>query len=228
VWKTYQGTKWEDAKAVAEYVIANRARLEGGTRKFAEAFFSSTLPSYVLDAVSSQMSILRTSTVTRLPDGRCTDGGLPRRGRLLRWDLHARVGLCADDRASLPKLERGMREIDFAYEPAGGWAHAIPHAPAAGTMADHGFHAAADGQMGNVLRTYREWQICGDDAWLAKVWPSGEESLEYAWSIGMRTRMGCSTASITIRWTSSTTGRSRCARACTWRPCGPVRKWRGR
>jgi len=50
-----------------------------------------------------------------------------------------------------------------------------------GTCASHGFHAAADGQMGCVLRTYREWQISGDDEWLRKLWPSVKKSLEYAW-----------------------------------------------
>ncbi len=182
VWKTYQGNRWEDANAVAQYVIANRARLEGGTRKFAEAFFASTLPNYVLDAVSSQMSILRTSTVTRLPDG-----------TLYGWEgCHAEGGCCdgtcthvwayAQTIAHLfPKLERGMREIDFAYDlrEDGHMQFRMPLPP--GTMADHGFHAAADGQMGNVLRTYREWQICGDDAWLAKVWPAAKKALEYAW-----------------------------------------------
>jgi len=51
-----------------------------------------------------------------------------------------------------------------------------------GTPAGHGFHAAADGQMGNILRTYREWQISGDDAWLERVWPSAKKALEYAWT----------------------------------------------
>jgi uncharacterized protein (DUF608 family) len=183
VWKTYQGNRWADAAQVARYVIENRERLEAGTRKFADAFFSSTLPAYVLDAVSSQMAILRTPTVTRLPDG-----------TLYGFEgCHAESGCCegscthvwayAQTIAHLfPRLERGMREIDFAYdlrEEDGHMQFRMELPP--GTRAGHGFHAAADGQMGNVLRTYREWQICGDDEWLAKVWPAVKKALEYAW-----------------------------------------------
>ena len=28
------------------------------------------------------------------------------------------------------------------------------------------FHAAADGQMGGILKVYRDWKLCGDDDWL--------------------------------------------------------------
>jgi hypothetical protein len=44
------------------------------------------------------------------------------------------------------------------------------------------FHACADGQLGGVLKTYRDWKISGDDAWLRKVWPHVKRALEYAWN----------------------------------------------
>ena len=64
-----------------------------------------------------------------------------------------------------PQLERGARRTDFASNtrPDGDMAFRtlIPltdvlwaHAP------------AADGQMGTVLRLYREWQISGDESFL--------------------------------------------------------------
>jgi non-lysosomal glucosylceramidase len=183
VWRTYQGNKWQSAAQVAEYVIRERARLEEQTTKFAEAFFSSTLPTYVLDAISSQTSILRTPTVTRLPDG-----------TLYGFEgCHATSGCCegtcthvwtyAQTIAYLfPQLERGMREVDFKVNLRAEDGHMqfrmeLPP----GTPASHRFHAAADGQMGNVLRTYREWQISGDDEWLRRLWPSVKLALEYAW-----------------------------------------------
>jgi non-lysosomal glucosylceramidase len=183
VWKTYQGTKWDSAKSVAEYVLENMPKLEGQTRKFANTFFSSTLPTYVLDAVSSQMSILRTPTVTRLTDG-----------TFYGWEgCHINTGCCegtcthvwtyAQTIAHLfPKLERGMREADFALdlrESDGHMQFRMELPP--GTVAGHGFHAAADGQMGNILRVYREWQLSGDDEWLKKMWSSVKKALEYAW-----------------------------------------------
>ncbi|MBN1558406.1 MAG: hypothetical protein JW951_09700, partial [Lentisphaerae bacterium] len=43
------------------------------------------------------------------------------------------------------------------------------------------FHAAADGQLGGVMRVYREWLISGNDAWLRRTWPKCRQALEYTW-----------------------------------------------
>ncbi|GBC95001.1 hypothetical protein HRbin16_00788 [bacterium HR16] len=50
-----------------------------------------------------------------------------------------------------------------------------------GTIPEPTFHAAADGQMGGILKVYREWQICGNEEWLKSLWPSVKRALEYAW-----------------------------------------------
>jgi non-lysosomal glucosylceramidase len=182
-WPIYQARHWADAVAVARYTIANLSRLRDETRRFAEAFFSSTLPAYVLEGISSQMSILRSPTITRLTDG-----------TVYGWEgCHANEGCCegscthvwnyAQTMAYLfPALERGMREMDYSLnlrESDGHMQFRLDLPP--GTPASHTFHAAADGQLGGVLRTYREWQISGDDDWLRRLWPSAKRALEYAW-----------------------------------------------
>jgi len=43
------------------------------------------------------------------------------------------------------------------------------------------FRPAADGQMGCILKLYREWQISGGDAFLKKMWPNAKRALEFAW-----------------------------------------------
>jgi uncharacterized protein (DUF608 family) len=43
------------------------------------------------------------------------------------------------------------------------------------------FRPAADGQMGCILKLYREWQMSGDDAFLKKMWPNAKRALEFAW-----------------------------------------------
>lgn len=68
-WKNYYATVWGDAWEASAYVSDNLERLERETRLFRDTLFSSTLPSYVLDAVSSQISILKTPTCLRLTDG---------------------------------------------------------------------------------------------------------------------------------------------------------------
>jgi uncharacterized protein (DUF608 family) len=53
--------------------------------------------------------------------------------------------------------------------------------PVERTIKDNEHRAAADGQMGGIIKTYREWKISGNAEWLKSVWPKVKSSLEYAW-----------------------------------------------
>ena len=39
----------------------------------------------------------------------------------------------------------------------------------------HDFHAAADGQLGGIMKVFREWRISGDTDWLRRLWPKVSE-----------------------------------------------------
>jgi uncharacterized protein (DUF608 family) len=43
------------------------------------------------------------------------------------------------------------------------------------------FRPAADGQMGCILKLYREWQISGDGEFVKRMWPNAKRALEFAW-----------------------------------------------
>jgi hypothetical protein len=43
----------------------------------------------------------------------------------------------------------------------------------------HDYHAAADGQLGGLMKLYREWRISGDTAWMKRLWPAARCSLDY-------------------------------------------------
>ena len=58
-------TQWPDAWAAAKETLERLPDLTARTRAFHDALFDSTLPRQVLDAVSSQMSIIRTTTCLR-------------------------------------------------------------------------------------------------------------------------------------------------------------------
>jgi hypothetical protein len=45
--------------------------------------------------------------------------------------------------------------------------------------ADHSFYAAADGQLGGIMKVYREWRISGDVSWLTKMFPMVKKSLDF-------------------------------------------------
>jgi non-lysosomal glucosylceramidase len=181
-WKNYYATWFGDALEVASYLAANAERLEAETRLFHDTLFASTLPAYVLDAVSSQMSTLKTTTCLRLEDG--TFYGFE--------GCHTTSGCCegscthvwnyAQAPAFLfPALERSMRSADYAYnvDPDGrmGFRLQLP----LGSVPSR-FHAAADGQMGGMLKVYRDWKLSGDDAWLCAIWPQVKRALAYAWA----------------------------------------------
>jgi non-lysosomal glucosylceramidase len=44
--------------------------------------------------------------------------------------------------------------------------------------------AAADGQMGGLIKAYREWQLAGDEAFLRRLWPQFRKALEFCWIPG--------------------------------------------
>ena len=53
----------------------------------------------------------------------------------------------------------------------------------------HDFHAAADGQLGGIMKAYREWRISGDTDWLRELWPCVRQSLDFCidtWDPGHR------------------------------------------
>jgi len=43
----------------------------------------------------------------------------------------------------------------------------------------HDSHAAADGQLGGVMKVYREWRVSGDTKWLRRLWTKVKTSLNY-------------------------------------------------
>ena len=43
----------------------------------------------------------------------------------------------------------------------------------------HDFHAAADGQLGGIIKIYRDWRISGNTDWLRMMYPHVKQSLDY-------------------------------------------------
>jgi uncharacterized protein (DUF608 family) len=49
---------------------------------------------------------------------------------------------------------------------------------------EHWGAAAADGQMGQIVKLYSDWTLSGDDVFLRKHWPAAKRALAYAWRPG--------------------------------------------
>ncbi len=181
-WRNYYATQFADASVSARYCLTNWGRLERDSALFRDTLFASTLPVPVLDAVSANISILKTPTCLRLEDG-----------SFYGWEgCHSDKGCCEGSCTHVwnyayalpflfPKLERSMRELDYRYNlrPDGGMPFRL-QLPLGSERS--GFRPCADGQFGGVLKVYREWKISGDMAWLRRLWPDIRRSLEFAWS----------------------------------------------
>ena len=179
LWRPFYAGQWADAREVAEYVEDNYASLRSRTERFRNALFASTLPDYVLDAVSANLGILKSPTVLREENGNLWgwEGCFPDNGCCHGSCTH--VWNYAQAFPNLyPQLERTLRELELgrSMDERGHvtFRGAIPDGPV-----DHSYHAASDGQLGGIMKVYRDWQISGDSAWLARIYPLAKRSLDY-------------------------------------------------
>jgi len=175
-------TSWD----VARYLAREMRRLEEGTRRFHAALFDSTLPAVVLDAVSANIVPLRSPTCFWLEDGRFFgfEGCFDQAGSCEGNCTH--VWSYAQTLAHLfPSLEREMRRIEFVVETdERGYMCFRTHGTFGSRFvwpwSDQEPEAAVDGQMGSILRAYREWRLSGDRAWLEEVWPGIKRAIGFA------------------------------------------------
>ena len=179
--KNYYGTRFGSAWEAASHTASRLPDLERKTRSFTDTLFSSTLPAYVLQAVSSQASIIRTNTCMLLEGKQffafegCGDD------QHNGWMNCSHVWNYEQALAFLfPELERSMRNTDFLHEMRSDGSMAFRSMVPLG-IKQWDFRPAADGQMGCILKLYREWRISGDDGFLKQLWPEAKRALEFAW-----------------------------------------------
>ena len=178
-WRPYYASIWNDAREIALYVEEHYASLRSRTLAFKEALFSSTLPTYVLDAVSANLAILKSPTVLRLENGDLWgwEGCFPDAGCCHGSCTH--VWNYAQAFPHLyPHVERTLREMELgrSMDENGhvSFRSALPEGPVR-----HDFHAASDGQLGGIMKVFRDWQISGDMDWLRKMYPLAKRSIDY-------------------------------------------------
>ncbi len=171
--------RFEDVRGVADYWRSNYDRLRDGSAIFRDAFYDTTLPPEVVEAVAANLTILKSPTVLRQTDGRlwCFEGCSDDRGCCHGSCTH--VWNYAQALPHLfPELERSLRQTEFneSQDERGHqtFRSALPIRPVA-----HNFHAASDGQLGGIMKVHRDWRISGDTGWLRALWPKVRQSLDY-------------------------------------------------
>ncbi len=180
----YYTTVYKDAWDVAERVVPQLDELEKKTLGFARAFCGSSYPDVVKEAALFNQSTLRTQTCFRTEDGRFFgwegsgnhDGSC--HGSCTHvWNYEQATAFLFGN------LSKMMREVEFgkATDEHGLMSFRV-NLPL--DRATDWNKAAADGQMGCIMKVYRDWQLSGDDQTLNKLWPKVKKALEFCWIPG--------------------------------------------
>ena len=179
----YYATRFADAWAAAEYTAQHLSELEEKSARYARALLASTLPDFVLDAAMANVSTLRTQTCMRTADGEFHgfEGCSPHSGCCAGtcthvWNYEQTTPFL------FPTLSRSQRNTEFLNDTTErglmGFRTKLPLGSGIWE------YAAADGQMGAIVRLYRDWRLCGDTEWLRRLWPRAQAALEFAWVEG--------------------------------------------
>ena len=176
---------YPDAWNAARRIIPTLPALERRSRAFAEAFLATDYPECVKEAALFNLATLRSPTVFRIPSG-----------HLMGWEgVSNWEGLCCGNCTHVwnyeqataflfADLARTMRDVEFNYATRTNglmmFRADLPLSAATGNGASK--HPAADGQLGTVMKAYREWLNCGDREWLKAIWPRVKLVLSFVWS----------------------------------------------
>ena len=181
-WKHYYATQFAGAGEAAVYGLNLWDRLYTETKTFADALYSSDLPPEAMEAVGANLEVLKSPTCLRLTDGSfyAFEGCNTHTGSCEGSCTHVWNYAFALPHL-FPQLERSMRELDYTYNlrEDGGMPFRL-QLPLGRERWN--FRPCVDGQMGGIIKTYREWKLGAGDEWLKKWWPKVKRSLEYAWS----------------------------------------------
>lgn len=169
-WKNYYAVLFKNSLETAVYAFRQWERLYEETKLFHDCLFSSDLEEELLDAVSANLSVLKSPVCLRLEDG--TFYGFE--------GCRETVGSCEGSCTHVwnyayvvpnlfPVLERSMLEADFTcnMREDGRMSFRLMLPP--GSIPND-IGACVDGQMGNIIKVCRDWKISGDTAWLAGLW----------------------------------------------------------
>ncbi len=175
--------KYSGAWPVAAEFASRLPALERRCRAFVKTMTEATIPAEIKDAASANLSTLATQTVFRTLDGEFHgfEGSNDKAGCCYGSCTHV-WNYESTTAHVFPALSRSMRTMAFMHtlDEKGGMRFRLllPTGRQLYTF------AATDGQMGQIMKAYLDWKLCGDDAWLRAIWPQVKRAMEFAWIDG--------------------------------------------
>jgi uncharacterized protein (DUF608 family) len=161
---------WVDASDVDKYVKANFNYLDSTTRLYHRTLYSSNIPRYVLDRITSNICVLKSPTSFWTKSGYF--GLWESTSNREQWYGNCKhVYHYAQGHARLfPELGRILRKQDLKSQTAEGLLPAR----------DGQLKNAMDGHFGTILGVYREHLLSDNNDFLAAVWPQTKKAIDYA------------------------------------------------
>lgn len=180
----YYTELYKDAGDVIDKVFPKLNELENQTIDFVSSFINSDYPEVVKEAALFNISTLRSQTVFRTKDGNMFgwEGTMDDVGSCMGscthvWNYEQATAFLFGD------LAKSMREVEFGYATHdNGLMSFRVELPLENAKAN--LMAAADGQMGTIMKFYRDWQLSGDTEFLKKHWPNVKKALAFSWIDG--------------------------------------------
>ena len=181
----YYSTLYSDAWDVAEKILPQLPKLEAKTIDFVSLIAKSDYPPVMKESALFNSSTLRSQTAFRNKEG-----------YFFGWEgVFAATGSCYGNCTHVWNYEHAtpflfgslamkMRNVEYQYglnDSSGlmSFRVSLPF-----NKNENWKIAAADGQMGTVMKVYREWQLSGDDEFLRTTWPGVKKALAFAWIKG--------------------------------------------
>jgi len=178
----YYSKKYPDSWKSALEIIPQIPELERKTLQFVNALLASSYPDVVKEATLFNLATLRSQTVFRLPDGHMMgwEGVMDRNGSCAGscthvWNYEVATPLLFGN------LALTMRDVELNYATRADNGLMNFRAALPLSEANKGRGAAADGQMGCIMKAYRDWQLSGDNEFLKNNWGQIKKVLSYAW-----------------------------------------------
>jgi uncharacterized protein (DUF608 family) len=178
--RNYYATLFTDAWNAIQYTVSKKDYLESNSHAFEDALFGTSLPAYVLDAVASNITSMKSNCCFRIEDG-----------NFLGWEgIRDYIG-CGQGNVNhvwnyatavaglFPELEITMRNVEFNIELDEDGCMPFRARKCLGESR-WDMIPACDGQFGSILRVYREWKYTGDDDFLRGIWDNMMKAMEYA------------------------------------------------
>lgn len=178
----YYTGQYADAADVLKRHANDWAELEEKTITFVRSVTDSDLPMVVQDAALSNLAVLKSPTCFRIADGTflgwegCNDHDGSCHGSCTHvWNYqYALESLFGD-------LAWSMREVEFVHslDERGKMSFRVEL-----PLQDRGTEwtvAAADGQMGAIVRLHRTWRLTGQEDKMLELYPAARKAMEFAW-----------------------------------------------